>query len=117
MSLEHDRYSVQSLEIYADTVSVLRDVSARHAAAAAKIDTDVAFDDCGELAVASCCEALEGLEDAALRVICRLVRESNVESAFRAIDAAGAGWLREVILNRAIQTAITPTVPAGSWGR
>jgi hypothetical protein len=115
MPFEHECFTVRPIEVYAETVTVLRDVSARHAATAAKMSADTEFEDCRELAVAACCEALEELEDAALRVLCRLVHESSVESAFGAIEAAGAGWLREVILNRAIETAIKPTPPE-VWG-
>ena len=47
---------------------------------------------------------LRELEDVGLSALCRLARLSDPDDAFRAIDEADAGWLREVILNRAVET-------------
>jgi hypothetical protein len=47
---------------------------------------------------------LRELEDVGLSALCRLARLSDPDDAFQAIDEADAGWLREVILNRAIET-------------
>jgi hypothetical protein len=48
---------------------------------------------------------LRELEDLGLSALCRLARLSDPEAAFHALDDAQAGWLRDVILNRAVETA------------
>ena len=40
------------------------------------------------------------------RALCTLARVSDPEAAFHAIDDADAGWLRDVILNRAVETVV-----------
>jgi hypothetical protein len=103
-------------DIHAQTVRLLRDISRNHAAAAADMcrGSEQAppdappeqqprpeppaqeLEDLGAM--------LRELEDVGLSALCRLARVSDPEDAFLAIDEAGAGWLREVILNRAVET-------------
>jgi hypothetical protein len=91
--------------IYGRTVELLRDLSRNHASAAADMCMSVEHADGAETAVAALGAMLEGLEDVALRAICGLARATCEESVFRAIDEAEAGWLRAVIINRAVGTA------------
>ena len=106
-----------SKDIYAETVRLLRDVSRNHAAAAADMCSR-AIRELGErpadppappteppsLEVEDLGAMLRDLEDVGLSAICRLARVSDDREAFNAIDEAGAGWLRGVILNRAVET-------------
>jgi hypothetical protein len=107
-------------DIYSQTVRLLRDISRNHAAAAADMcrggespadppgaeQPPQELEDLGAM--------LRELEDVGLSALCRLARVSDPEDAFRAIDEADAGWLREVILNRAVETV--PTQGAGGSG-
>jgi hypothetical protein len=103
-------------DIYSQTVRLLRDISRNHAAAAADMCRG-----CPETppeprgAAAAPVEPppreledlgamLRELEDVGLSALCRLARAGDPDDAFRAIDDADAGWLREVILNRAVET-------------
>lgn len=94
-------------DIYAETVRALRQISRDHAAATSKLVCFEVEPDEGRLCAAA--QTVEWLEDAALHALCPLTREASPEHSFRAINAAGAGWLRAVILNRATETALTPS--------
>jgi hypothetical protein len=51
-------------------------------------------------------ERLRGLEDAALRALCRLARADDYDAVFRAVEDSGSAWLRAVMLNRAAETTL-----------
>jgi hypothetical protein len=104
-------------DIYSQTVRLLRDISRNHAAAAADMcrgcpetppeprsaaaaeQPPRELEDLGSM--------LHDLEDVGLSALCRLARVGDPDDAFHAIDDADAGWLREVILNRAVETVPT----------
>jgi|GEM_PF-3047084 hypothetical protein len=109
----------ESSNIYSETVRFLRDVSRNHAAAAA----DMCRGDIPELSDEAATAApplparvppsrevddlgamLRELEDVGLAAVCRLARVHDDRAAYRAIEDADAGWLRGVILNRAVET-------------
>jgi hypothetical protein len=103
-------------DIYSQTVRLLRDISRNHAAAAADMcrgcpealpEPEGAAAPGGERPAreledlgAMLCE----LEDVGLSALCTLARAGDPDDAFHAIEDADAGWLREVILNRAVET-------------
>jgi hypothetical protein len=107
----------ENSDIYDATVRLLRDVSRNHAAAAADICSGALDEfDGGQIAPAPAAgppsrevedlgAMLHELEDVGVSAVCRLARVSDDGCAFAAIDDADAGWLRAVILNRAIETA------------
>jgi hypothetical protein len=95
--------------IYASTVELLSDLSGNHAAAAADMAAHAAPLDptaADADAVEDLGAVLRRLEDVAIAAVCRLARTTDEETAFSAIDEAGAGWLRGVILNRAAETLL-----------
>jgi hypothetical protein len=105
-------------DIYEQTVRLLRDVSRNHAAAAAdmcgsacrelteqeRLLTSVPEEPSAVREVEDLGAMLRELEDVGLGAVCRLARESDQEAAFEAIEEAGAGWLRAVMFNRAVET-------------
>jgi hypothetical protein len=91
---------------YAQSVEILRDLSRSHAAAATRMCTGSSLDDGMDMPVNALGEMIHAFEDQALRCLCALARLTSVETAFLAIDEAHADWLRAVVLNRAVETAL-----------
>ena len=103
----------REVQIYEHTVELLRDLSCNHAAAAAQMARPLSARGTGSRAVGA--PALEDLavmlrrlEDVGVDAVCRLARAGEDSDAYAAIEEAGAGWLREVILNRAGETVAPP---------
>jgi len=91
---------------YALAVGVLRNLSRNHEDAPARMCAARAHTEGMETTAAALGERVHSLEDQELRCLCALSRSTSEEAVFRAIDDAHAGWLRAVILNRAVETSL-----------
>jgi len=87
---------------YAETIALLRSVSARHARILREMTAcrPGGFEQVERLATDA-----RSAEDEAIAAVCRLSVLTDRATADVAVEEAGASWLRDVILNRAAETA------------
>jgi hypothetical protein len=106
----------ETAALYAETLSLLRSVSDRHArtlgamagAAVHQGAPPPSFEVLARLG-----EDARRLEDEGIGAVCRLSVRSDRATAVRAVEQAGASWLLDVILNRAAETLWPGRQPAG----
>lgn len=98
--------------LFDDTLRILRDTTQRHGQALQGL-TRPSRPGPGFEALEATAERVRAIEDEAIAAVCGLSRHSDRTTALRAIHEARAGWLLDVILNRAAETA----TPRGSARR
>lgn len=96
------------IPLYAETLAALRESTGCHESALSSLACS-----CSGIAETGSFEHLEtiatraqAIEDAAIGAVLRLSRRTDRATALRAIEESGAGWLLDVILNRAAETTL-----------
>jgi len=103
--------------LYSDTVALLAESSANHACALSGMTLAGRPGDLPHPAdLDSLTELARRIEDVAINAVCSLAVLADTGAALEAIGEARAGWLVDVILNRAAESTEISAGGAGELG-